>query len=115
MSTKLSFLSRAAVVAGVLALGLPAFAQTSQPAAPTANPVVAPKTAIAPSASPSVAPTSPDKATGKVVEQKTDKSKHHAAKKPLVKTAKNVPTQKAAMPATDAKNVTPPAKTDAGK
>ena len=47
MSTKLSFLSRGAAVAGILALALPAFAQTSQPTAPsTTNPPAAAATSV---------------------------------------------------------------------
>ena len=90
MSTKLSLFSRAVAVAGVLALSLPAFAQTNTPA-------VVPAPAATPAASP--APVV-DKGAVKQssTEQKTMKDKH-AAKKPLVKTAKNTDTHKAVKPA----------------
>jgi hypothetical protein len=104
MSTKLSFLSRAAVVAGVLALGLPALAQTSQPA-------------VAPSASPAVSPAPVmEKRVAKPasVDNKTAKDKTHAAKKPLVKTAKNTTTHKTVVPVAATKTEQP-TKTDTAK
>jgi hypothetical protein len=68
MSTKLSLLSRAAAVAGILALALPAVAQTSQPAAPAnAAPAVS---------SPTDKPVQ-KQTTGEI---KIDKDKSHAAK-----------------------------------
>jgi hypothetical protein len=69
MSTKLSLLSRAAAVAGVLALALPAVAQTSQP---NATAPVAAK------------PTKSD--TGKV-KATNEKPVKHAAHKPAKKTS----------------------------
>jgi cytoskeletal protein RodZ len=102
MSTKLSLFSRAVAVAGVLALSLPAFAQTNQPAAaPTSQP-----------ASPVASPASPapavNKGTDKQSSTKTTKDKH-AAKKPLVKTAKNVDTHNAVKPAAVTKTEQQPA------
>ena len=83
MNTKLSLLSRAAVIAGVVALSLPAFAQTTPPAAPSAAPAAAPAT------------------SSTAVDHKADKStKKHVAKKPLLKTAKNSTAPKAAAPVT---------------
>ncbi len=81
MSTKLSFLSRAAAVAGIVAIsGLPALAQGTQPA-PTAN-------VPAPSAQ-TTAPVA-NQSSGKV-EDKANKGKARSAKKhqKLVKTAKS--------------------------
>jgi len=85
MSTKLSLLSRAAAVAGILALALPAVAQTSQPSV------------TAPAAS---KPMSGD--------TKTDKSKVHATGKKHVKHASHkpaakTPVMKTAAPAADTK------------
>lgn len=88
MNTKL--LSRAAVIAGIVALGLPAFAQTGQP-----------------SAAPGASSTAPATTTSKPVASKADKSKH-ATKKPLMKTAKNSPAQKG-------NKADQPAKTDTTK
>ena len=104
MSTKLSLLSRAAAVAGILAIGLPAFAQTSQPAAPSASPAASPAPVI-------------DKGAVKQTPtgHKTAKDKSHAAKKPLMKTAKNGTSHKTAAPATTGSKTEQPAKTDAGK
>ena len=101
MSTKLSFLSRAAVVAGIVAIsGLPALAQGTQPAAPpTAN-------VPAPASTQTTAPVA-SQSSGKV-EDKAHKGKAHTAKKheKLVKTAKSdtghkpAPAVKAEEPAT---------------
>ena len=92
MNTKFSLFSRAVAVAGVLALSLPAFAQTNQPAAaPTSQPA-------APVASPASPAPAVNKGTDKQSSTKTTKDKH-AAKKPLVKTAKNVDSHKAVKPA----------------
>jgi hypothetical protein len=89
MSTKLSLFSRAITVAGVLALSLPAFAQTSQPAA-----TPAPAASSAPAADKgAVKQSSTEHKT-----MKTTKDKH-AAKKQPVKTAKNVDRHKAVKPA----------------
>jgi hypothetical protein len=88
MSTKLSLFSRAVAVAGVLAISLPAFAQTNTAApAPAATPAASPAPVV-------------DKGAVKQssAEHKTTKDKH-AAKKPLVKTAKNTDTHKAVKPA----------------
>jgi hypothetical protein len=104
MSSKLSLLSHAAVVAGILALGLPAFAQTSQPATPSASPTVSP------------APVTDKGALKQTpVDHKTAKDKSHAAKKPLVKTAKNSTAHKTATPAAPVTKTEQPVKTDAGK
>lgn len=100
MSTKLSFLSRAAVIAGIVAVsGLPALAQSTQPAAPTAN---VPAQATAPVA---------NQSSGKV-EDKAHKGKAHTAKKheKLVKTAKSDTGSKPAPAKTQE-----PAKTDTSK
>jgi hypothetical protein len=95
MSTKLSLFSRAVAVAGVLALSLPAFAQTNQPAvAPTSQPA-APAASSTASPAPVVNKGSDKQGS---IEHKTMKDKH-AAKKPLVKTAKNTPTHKSVTPA----------------
>jgi cytoskeletal protein RodZ len=94
MSTKLSLFSRAVAVAGVLALSLPAFAQTNQPAAaPTSQPAA--PAASTPAASPASVVNKTDK-QGKSMKDTKDK---HAAKKPLVKTAKNTETHKTVKPA----------------
>ncbi len=82
MSTKLSFLSRVAVVAGIVAIsGLPALAQGSQ--------TTVPPTANVPAAAPTTAPVA-NQSSGKV-EDKGHKVKAHTAKKheKLVKTAKS--------------------------
>jgi hypothetical protein len=86
MSTKVSLFSRAVAVAGILAISLPAFAQTNA-AAPAATPAASPAPVV-------------DKGAVKQssTEHKTTKDKH-AAKKPLVKTAKNTDTHKAVKPA----------------
>ena len=80
MTTNISLLSRAAVIAGILAVsGLPALAQTS-----TNSPAVAPS-------APTTQTTAPvAKSTG-AVEQKATKDKSHAVKKHdgMVKTAKS--------------------------
>ena len=76
MNSKLSLLSRATAIAGIVALALPAFAQTNPPAvAPSA-----PATQGAPVA----------KTTG-TVQSTAKKTKTHAAKKHdgMVKTAKS--------------------------
>ena len=80
MSTKLSLLSRAAALAGILAVaGLPAFAQTS-----TSQPAAAPS-------APTTQATAPVAKTTGAVDQKAKKDKTHAAKKHdgMVKTAKS--------------------------
>jgi len=77
MTSKLSLLSRAAALAGILAVsGLPALAQTNPPA-------------VAPSA-PATQSTAPVAKTG-TVEPKAKKDKTHAVKKHdgMVKTAKS--------------------------
>lgn len=73
MSTKLSLLSRAAAVAGILALALPAFAQTTPPAQPSAP-----------------APSAAAPATGKAISGDVPHkgAKTHAVKKSTAKTAK---------------------------
>ena len=102
MSTKLSLLSRSAAVAGILAISLPAFAQTSQPAAPIANPPAAAAT------------------TNKSVEKqtsgeiKTDKHKKHVATKDMTKVGEKTDakhSQPAQLPVT--KKADAAAKTDA--
>ncbi len=78
MNTKLSLLSRAAAIAGILAVaGLPALAQTNPPA-------------VAPSAPTTQAPAPVAKTTAPVG-QKAKKDKTHAVKKHdgMVKTAKS--------------------------
>jgi cytoskeletal protein RodZ len=94
MSTKLSLLSRAAAVAGILALALPAVAQTSQP-----NATAPTETKSVPSDA--KADTSKVKATNK-------KPVKHAARKPAAKT----PVVKTAAPAANTKTdtKTPPSK-----
>jgi hypothetical protein len=98
MNTKISLFSRAVAVAGVLALSLPAFAQTNQPAAaPTSQPA-------APAASPAASP-APVANKGGDKQNTTDHKvmkntkEKHAAKKPLVKTAKNSDSHKVVKPA----------------
>ena len=104
MSTKLSLFSRAAAVAGVLALTLPAFAQTNQPAA-----TPAPASSPAPAAEKGAVKQSS-------TEHKTMKTtKAHAAKKPMMKTAKNANTQKAVKPAAATSNAEQPATGGAAK
>lgn len=101
MSTKLSFVARGAAVAGILALALPAFAQTRSPAAMGAAAAAA-----------AVATEKQDhkQASG---ETKAEKGKTHAAKKHVTKTAKNSShhkqTQAPADHKTDASNPAKPA------
>ena len=88
MSTKLSLLSRAAAVAGILALALPAVAQTSQPN--------------------TAAPTATKQMSG---DAKVDKSKVHATSKKRVKHATHepagrTPVVKTAAPAANSKTDT---------
>ena len=87
MTTNLSLLSRAAVIAGILAVsGLPALAQTS-----TGQPAVAPSAPTTQTTAPVARTTAPvAKSTG-AVEQKATKDKSHAVKKHdgMVKTAKS--------------------------
>lgn len=77
MNSKLSFLSRAAVIAGIVALAVPAFAEANQPAAAPSVPATQ---AAAPSA----------KSSG-TADNKAKKDKAHTAKKHdgMVKTAKS--------------------------
>ena len=88
MTTNISLLSRAAVIAGILAVsGLPALAQTStsQPAATPSAPTVQTTAPVAKSTAPVA------KSTGAVVEHKATKDKTHAVKKHdgMIKTAKS--------------------------
>lgn len=78
MNSKLSLVSRAAAVAGIVALALPAFAQTTPPA-PT------------PSASTQSAPTAKSGSTAVKTDSKPKKDKTHTAKKHsgMMKTAKS--------------------------
>ena len=80
MNSKLSFVSRAAAVAGVITLTLPAFAQTPPPAA-----------APTPSASTQAAPTAKSGSTAVKTESKAKKDKTHTVKKHsgMMKTAKS--------------------------
>jgi hypothetical protein len=82
MSTKLSLLSRTAAVAGILAIALPAFAQTGQTASPANNAPVATTTA----------PSKPgDKQTSGEI--KTDKDKKHSATKDMTKDSEKTETK----------------------
>jgi hypothetical protein len=74
MNSKLSFLSRAAAVAGIVALALPAFAQTNPPAA----------------ASTQAAPVAKSDGTAGKTASKAKKDKTHTVKKhdSMMKTAK---------------------------
>jgi hypothetical protein len=89
MNTKLSFFSRAVAVAGVLALSLPAFAQSNPPAA-------TPAPAISPAPAADKGAVKQRSTEHKAMKTTKDKK---AAKKPLVKTAKNVDRHKAVKPA----------------
>ena len=93
MNSKLSFLSRAAAVAGIVALAVPAFAQTNTPA-----PAPAPS-----AASTQAAPVA--KSDGTVAKtDKAKKDKTHTAKKhdSMMKTAKTDTGHKPAPVKTDA-------------
>jgi hypothetical protein len=85
MTTNLSLLSRAAVIAGILAVsGLPALAQTSQPAVAPSAPTIQTTAPVAKTTAPVA------KSTG-AVEHKATKDKSHVVKKhnDMVKTAKS--------------------------
>jgi apolipoprotein N-acyltransferase len=84
MNSKLSLISRAAAIAGIVALALPALAQTNPPAATPSAPATQ-ATAPAAKSDSTVAKTSG------TVEQKAKKDKTHVAKKHdgMVKTAKS--------------------------
>lgn len=75
MNSKLSLISRAAAIAGIVALTGPAFAQTNPPAATPSTP-----------ATQAAAPAAKSTAT---VDSKAKKDKSHAAKKHDIKTAKS--------------------------
>ncbi len=87
MNTKLSLLSRAAALAGILAVaGLPALAQTS-----TSQPAAAPSAPTTQATAPVAKTTGAVDQKAKAVDQKAKKDKTHAAKKHdgMVKTVKS--------------------------